>query len=297
MALNSFFSMKKTLFIVSFALFLANVSKAQIVDSTPNNFFTQQEIGYEKPIPYPFIREADIAWSTDLWKNICVEELFNQFFYFPIDEEHNYGKKSLAYILWDAMAANEFPIYEDDELKIPLDNDAFIKQYTKPDTILLEIGYDDDDNEIYEAIIRPKFFEGSEILLYSLRETWFVGRQDTRQDSRRIALAMLKDQNLILPDGKKIEYGISPLFWIPMQHPAVRAVLARYTAYIDQNNIVRQPSWDWVFISQHYHAFITRESNRYNRSIRNYVTGEDAILESALIEEKVFDIEDAMWEY
>lgn len=289
--------MKRTLLILSFSLFLATATEAQIIDSTPNNFYVQQEIGDQHPIPYPFIRKADIVWSTELWKTICLDELFNQFFYFPYDDMHTFGKKSLAYILWDAVAANEIPIYEDDELKVPIDNELFVRQYTKPDTITLEVGYDDDDNEIYQTFIRPKFFEGSEVYQYLLQETWFIGRQDTRQDSRRIALAPNKALYRDIGNGKEVFVGVYPLFWVPMQHPAVRALLARYTAYIDPNNIAYQPSWDWVFVNQYYHAYITRESNVHNRSISQYLTGEDAILESDRIEEKVFELESEMWEY
>ena len=110
-------------------------------------------------------------------------------------------------------------------------------------------------------------------------------------------LRPVKESFRELPNGEVIPLGNIPLFWVPMQNPAVRALLARYTAYIDPNNVVRQPSWDWVFLNQHYNALTLRESNRYTRSIRDYLTGEDAVIEATLIEEKVFDIENSMWEY
>lgn len=273
---------------------------AQTLDTArnPNDFHRQQATSYARPIPYPFLREADVVWSTTLWKHIDCNELFNQFFYFPSDEYITFGKKSLAYILWDAMVADEIPIYEDDELKIPLDNQLFFQRYTRADTIQLEIGYDDDDNELYETVIKPRFFDGAEVFEYALREVWFIGKQDTRQDSRRIALAPLKETYRTVGGGvPDIYLGHIPIFWIPMQNPRVRDLLARYTAYIDPNNMVQQPSWDWVFINQHYNAYLTRESNIYGRSISEYLTGEDAILESQLIEDKVFAIESDMWEY
>lgn len=289
--------MRKNLFILLLALIWSVSSTAQTVDHNPNDFTISQDEGYERPIPYPFIRKSDIVWSTTIWKTINSEQLFNQFFYFPSDEYRNFGKKSLAYILWDAMAANEIPIYEDDDLLVPIDNLVFVERYTRADTLLLEIGYDEDDNEIYQTIIRPKYFDGSEIFNYSLREVWFIGRQDTRQDSRRIALAPVKETYRELPNGEVIPLGNLPLFWVPMQNMLVRSLLVRYQAYIDATNIVRQTSWDWVFLSQHYEAYITRESNDYDRKISDYLTGENAILESYNIEAKVFDIEDAMWEY
>jgi len=289
--------MRKNLLILASLIALAAPLAAQTVEQHPNDFYAGQAQGYEKPQPFPYIRESDIVWSTELWKTITADELFNQFFYFPEDEYHTYGKKSLAYIIWDAMAAGEIPIYEDDDLQIPIDNEAFVERYTRPDTIQLEIGYDEDDNELFETIIRPKSFDGAEIFSYAFRETWFIGRQDSRQDSRRIALAPLKETYRELLHGEAIPLGVQPLFWVPMQHPAVRNLLVRYTAYIDPNNVARQPSWDWIFINQYYDAYVTRESNPYNRKISDYVTGEDAIIEAAIIEDKVFDIENSMWEY
>lgn len=289
--------MRKNLLILASLIALAASLAAQTVEQSPNDFYAGQDQGYAKPQPFPYIRESDIVWSTELWKTITADELFNQFFYFPEDEYHTYGKKSLAYIIWDAMAAGEIPIYEDDDLQIPIDNEAFVERYTRPDTIQLEIGYDEDDNELFETIIRPKSFDGAEIFSYAFRETWFIGRQDSRQDSRRIALAPLKETYRELLHGEAIPLGIQPLFWVPMQHPAVRNLLVRYTAYIDPNNVARQPSWDWIFINQYYDAYVTRESNPYNRKISDYVTGEDAIIEAAIIEDKVFDIENSMWEY
>ncbi len=233
-----------------------------------------------------------------LWKTIDLNELFNQFIYYPIDNPDPSGKKSLAYILWDAIAAGEIPIYEDDQLTIPVDNIQFVTRYTKPDTILLEIGYDDDDNELYQTIIRPHEFDGAEIFQYSIREAWFIGRQDTRMDSRRLALAPLKQSyHKFANTEEEIYLGRLPLFWVPMQNPTVRRLLACHTAYIDDNNLVGQPVWDWVFLNQRYTAFITRESNIYSRAINHYLTGEDALDQADMIEDKLYDIENDIWDY
>ena len=96
---------------------------------------------------------------------------------------------------------------------------------------------------------------------------------------------------------EEIYMGRLPLFWVPMQNPKVRMLLAQYSSFFDDNNVVNQPSWDQIFLGQIYSAFVTHESNHYDRSITQYLTGEDAILESAEIEEHVFDIENGMWDY
>lgn len=281
-------------------LLLCLVSAAAAAQTVrpPDDFTTGQPVGDRRPMPFPFLRYDDIVWTTDHWRTIELAERFNHFMYYPDDPYINFGKKSLAYILWDAMAAGEIPIYEDDDLLVPLDNEAFVRRYTKPDTILLELGYDDEnDTELYETVIRPKNFDGSEVRQYSLRMTWFIGKQDTRQDFRTIALAPIKETYRELPNGEDIYLGRLPIFWVPMQHPAVRALLARHTAYIDEGTIARQPSWDWVFLNQYYHAFTSRESNPYGRTLDSYLTGDNALLEAAIIEEEVFEIENGMWEH
>lgn len=269
-------------------------------DNTPtaDDFYLSGLENRRRPMPFPHLRESDIVWSTMLWKTLDLNELFNQFIYYPIDNPDPSGKKSLAYTLWDAIVAGEIPIYEDDQLTIPIDNELFVTRYTKADTILLEIGYDDDDNEMYQTIIRPHEFDGAEIYQYSIREAWFIGRQETRQDSRRLSLAPLKQSyHKFANTEEEIYLGRLPLFWVPLQNPTVRRILAQSTAYTNDNNMVGQPSWDWIFLHQRYTAFITRESNIYSRAINHYLTGEDALDQADLIEEKLYDIENDIWDY
>lgn len=291
--------MNKRLSILLVLLMAGLPSMAQNEDTpTADDFYISTLEHQQRPMPFPHLRESDVVWSTMLWKTIDLNELFNQFIYYPIENPDPSGKKSLAYLFWDAVASGEIPVFEDDELTIPIDNLQFVARYTKPDTILLEIGYDDDDNELYQTIIRPHEFDGAEIYQYSIREAWFIGRQDTRMDSRRLAIAPLKQSyHKFANTEEEIYLGRLPLFWVPMQNPAVRRLLARYTAYTNDNNLVGQPSWDWIFLHQRYNAFITRESNIYSRAINHYLTGEDAIEQSDLIEDKLYDIENDIWDY
>lgn len=288
----------KRLALILVALAANLICLSQGIKGTPNEFYREGLVDEQEPTPYPYLRESDVVWATTLWKNIDLNEAFNQFFYFPLDSFYVEGRINLANLLWNAIVNDEIPIFEDDELKIPLDNAVFVAGYTKADTILLEIEYADDDEEEYTSVIRPKFFESGEIYKYAIREVWFIGKADSRLDSRRIALAPLKESSFELGNsGIIINQGIVPIYWVPMQNMSVRRLLARTTAYPNKWNAVGQPSWDMIFLSQYYQAYVTRESNVYNRRIDQYLTGEDAILESEAIEAKVFEIGDDMWEY
>lgn len=265
----------------------------------PKPVYTEHLTSEQRAIPYPFLRESDVTWSTTLWKTIDLNELFNQFIYFPDDDLKRSGKENLGMIIWQAIVDDKIKVYEDDELLIPIDNQWLVSYYTKPDTIRLEIGYyDSEEEEEYETIIRPKDFPTTQIYSYNIKEVWFVGKQDTRQDSRRIALAPVTEVTIDLGGeiGEK-SLGKAPAFWIPMQNPDVRNLLAKKTAYFDANNLTRQPSWDYIFVNQVYSAYTTRESNCQNRSISQYMTGEDALYEAAAIEERILELENDMWEY
>ena len=57
------------------------------------------------------------------------------------------------------------------------------------------------------------------------------------------------------------------------------------------------PTWEYAFNSFMYDSFIIREDNVWNRAIHDYLTGEDALLESERIEEEIMNISIDMWEY
>ena len=204
------------------------------------------------------------------------------------------GRKNLAYVLWDAVKNNEITIYEDDEFKIPIENDVFVERYTRADTIVLEI-IDENEEYEYETILVPKEFNSEEIYQYRLKEAWFISKQITEQEVRILGMTMVKDL-FKERDGEREYIGTVELFWIPMLSRRVRNVLARHEAYVE-DNIANLPSWLSIFKQRKFNSFITRESNRYNRTIGSYLTGIDAIIEAEDIENKLLDMSIDMWDY
>lgn len=245
-------------------------------------------------MPLPYYRENDIVWETTVWRTIELTELFNQYMYFPLEPEGVDGRTNLAYLIWRAISNNLIPIYEDDELKIPIDNQLFVERYTKADTIQLEI-VDDEENYEYQTIITPKVFQSEEILKVKLKESWFMEKVTTDMKVRITGLSLTR--NLYRENEEERELiGQVDLFWIPMLSKTVRDFLVKYEAY-RRDNTAKMPSWLEIFEGRVFEAYITRSTNVQNRSISSYLTGSDAIREAERIDEMIKEITEDMWEY
>ncbi len=258
------------------------------------HFYKRHTASEREAYVFPFLRESDVVWEQMVWRTIDFREKFNHFFYFPTERKGVEGRRNFAYVIWDAVVAGEIPIYEDDEMKIPLDNSMFVDQFTKADTIILEI-VDDDENYEYKTVLVPKEFNSDEMLQIRLKESWYIDKQVTEQGVRILGLCLTKE--LFKEHDGDLDYiGTAEMFWVPMQSPQVRRLMVRNEATWQQN-IADQPSWEYIFINRMFNSYVTRISNRFNRSILDYLTGTEAIWESERIESELLDISQDMWEY
>lgn len=275
---------------------LATFSKgwAQYVTPQPSDYYERTMTWEQKPQEFEYVREIDVYWEKLLWCTIDLREKENQYFYFPIAKEGIRGRKNLAYVLWDAIVSNEIEIYEDDELKIPLDNDVVVARATRSDTIEVAV-YDDYGEAEYSTVTVPKEFLSDDIYQYSFKQAVYLDRAQSGMQMRKLGLAPLEERYKEI-DGEMEFLGTVPLFWVPMNALPVRVLFAKKEAYC-RENLVHLPTWEYAFNSNMFTWFITREDNVYNRAIHDYLSGEDALLESQRIEEEIMNISLDMWEY
>lgn len=269
---------------------------AQKVDPNLGDFYQRSLLGQKQAAPLQYIRQCDVIWQDWIWRIIDVRERTNQFFYYPLETKGSEGRKNLAYVLWDAILANEIEVFEDDEMLIPKECADIVHYFTRADTLTLEVINDEDEESYeYKTVFVPREFVSDEIFRYRLKEAWFIDKQSDRQLVRITGLAPIQEQYKDR-DGEREYRGSVTLFWIPMQSPKVRHILATHEAYFE-DNLANMPSWEEIFTVRMFSSYVTRESNVKNRTIDSYVTGTDAIMESEKIENKLLDISSDMWEY
>ena len=280
--------------ILFFAVVLYMQTNAQWVEQQPNDYYQRSMTWEQKPQEYEFVRETDVYWSKTLWRIIDVREKQNQYFYYPNSPDGVRGRKNLAYVLWDAIKAGEIELFEDDEMKIPLDGAKLVERATRSDTVQMEV-YDDYGEADYTTIYVAHEFTSENIYQYEIKEAVFLDRSRSGMQVRKLGLAPLEDKYKVI-DGELEYLGTNTLFWVPMLSWQVRVLLAKKEAYC-RENLVHMPTWEYAFNSFMYDSFIIREDNVWNRAIHDYLTGEDALLESERIEEEIMNISIDMWEY
>jgi len=239
-------------------------------------------------VPYPFVREADVMWSKRIWRVLDLREKLNQPLYYPLIP--NADRKSMWDAIYCAIKTHEIMIYQ----ASPFDNDnSFQVQMTRTeaDSALLKFITITDSNG--GSSMQSEHLESSDIVKYMLKEDWFFDKQRSVMDVRILGICPFKkvyDQN-----GGEVPGGYSMMFWI--YYPSIRPIFA-HTQVFNPHNDFECRSLDEIFMKRMFSSYIIQESNVFNRAIADYATNPmDALMEGEAIKNKIFTLENDMWQY
>ncbi len=296
--------MKKLLFIALAVFYSVSLLAQPKPGLVPDTNVPKTIIKERKPIPYPNTREADIMWSTKLWRVIDLREKMNQPLYYPTVEMQN--RQSFVQVLYAAAVEGKITVYD------PTDGDEFTVALT-PEEIQgkLEIGERTEtrrklDDSGDTTIVVQGTFNWTEVQELLVKEEWFFDKHYSRMFTRIIGICPIRvfNRELSLGDdegGEEIETATGEkvkkqLFWI--YYPEARKVLANSACYVSENE-VSLLSFDDIFQIRRFSSYIVAQSNvMNNRWLNTYTrTGLEAMLESQRIETEIFDFEHDLWEY
>lgn len=133
-----------------------------------------------------------------------------------------------------------------------------------------------------------------DIIQYRIKEEWFFDKERSVLDQRIIAIAPVVYQKTTDANGNESIGGTRELFWL--YFPECRFVFNNYFSYNDQND-AQWMSFDDLFWKRRFTSFIYKESNGFDREIRTYKAGVDALRESERLKEEIRKFEHDVWDF
>ncbi|HEY0030549.1 MAG TPA: gliding motility protein GldN [Bacteroidia bacterium] len=237
-----------------------------------------------------YVREADVMWSKRTWRVIDLREKLNLPMYYP--EEPTVCLMSLFDVLKCALLNDNLVAFSN-----PIFDDEFTTPMTKDEVTGLLVSWDstnqvEDVNNPGENITVPlkKEITAASIRQYWIKEDWFFNKERSVMEARIIGICPLAEK--LSESGEVV--GVRPLFWI--YFPEARPFLAK-AAVFNRHNDAERMSYDELFVKRMFASYVYKESNVYNRSISDYRTGLDILLESDEIKEEIFEYESDLWHY
>ncbi len=143
-----------------------------------------------------------------------------------------------------------------------------------------------------------------QVIKIDIMEDWFFDKQRSVLDVRILAIGLnfplweteesLNADDISLFNGWKQVKGDGKTLWF--YFPALRPVLAQHECFKRHNDAARV-SYDDIFLSRMFGSYITKEENVYDRYIKDYTGGLDALLEAEKISNEIEEFEQNLWEY
>ena len=244
---------------------------------------------HNRVIQYPFLREADMVWSTRHWEIIDIREKINQHLYYPTQELPD--RKSLFDVLVQGILSEGtiVEVFNDDKFEIPLTPDALEQMIDQYDTVAIDDDFGIVRNDPSTYIVDTISIRSSNVLGYKIKSDWYFDKQRGEMKNRIIGIAPR------VQDPKNASNAYE-LFWV--WFPDSRVALHTHTTY-NRNNRKQRLTFDEVFHLRYFNSVVYKEDNVYDRAIADYKINDTMmqLLEAQQIRENLRNFEHDLWEY
>jgi gliding motility associated protien GldN len=305
--------MKKLTILILILIGVSAGVSAQVLDPVLGpTAWKKENVRQKDAITLTHIREADVMWSKRIWRTLDLRQKMNLVLYYPMDSA-TLGKRSFVQLIYDEFVLNPenvgpdaVKMYADYELRTPLTRDEIFNMLSRKDTVQL---LDPENCVTYDSLVQNDFQEVKpNIIKVHLMEDWFFDKQRSVLDVRILALGL--ELPIYQPGQDLDEYcglykysgyqkvdigdGNAPIIWFFF--PAMRSTLAAHECFKRHNDAARV-SYDDIFLSRMFGSYIVKEENVYDRYIKDYTAGLDALLEAEKISNEIEEFEQVLWEY
>ncbi len=272
------------------ALLAQSTSPGLVIKTLP---YSENNIKTRKPLPYQFVREADVMWAKIVWRRIELTEKMNQIFYFPTQPSGGY--MSLIDVLLNAIHMKGLNAYKarakdaGNEFEIPMTEEEIHEAMgakAVPQVVELEDGS-------YDTTMVQIPYDPTQIKSFIIKEIWFFDKQRSVMDVRIIGLCPIRtyyrddDVEQTTPLYKKV-------FWV--FYPEARPFLAKAPVYMPYNDL-KALSYDDVFQKRLFSGYIYMISEPQQREIAEYEQGLNVLIRAKQLDNMITDFEQSLWSY
>ncbi len=257
--------------------------------------YTREHIPNKAPVPYAYIREADVMWAKDIYRMIDLKQKQNLPLYYPtqpINDRYNL----VQLVLWgiDNEGIRAFSAVDQrNEFTIPLDRNQVDESLDAGEEVIKR---PDINTGLVTDTTIQKERQTDQVKLILVKEKWFFDKNHSVMNVRIVGICPIRVFNKLDDQGMPTDAILKQkTFWV--YFPEIRPLLARHEIF-NNNNDAQRISYDDYFMQRRFNSYIFAESNVYeNRAITQYALGMDALLESERVKEYLFDMEHDLWEY
>ncbi len=254
-----------------------------------------------KPVPYNYLRQADVMWKKKLWRMLDLRQKINLPLYYPTEPLDN--RYSLIDLILYGVENESMTVYDadaDDQFTTQITLDGINSNFgVKVDTTWVE--------DLETGEMKPKVVINErrtyEVMRYLMKEIWYFDKQRSMLQVRILGLCPIRmyeketgSDDLGMDDnsGEK-DLTMRQILWV--YYPAFRNIFATHVVFNTKNDAERRTFED-IFSMRRFNSYIFEETNVYdNRLIQQYTKGLDSILESNKVQNWIRNWEHDLWEY
>jgi len=287
--------MKRVALICMGLAMIAVAPQKTVAQDILTEVYTREHIPNKAPVPYAYVREADVMWAKDIYRIIDLKQKQNLPLYYPtkpINDRYNL----VQLILWgiDNEGIRAFSIDDaKNEFTTPLDRTRIDDAFGAGTEVIKKL---DVNTGMYVDTTLQNDRKTDEVKQLLIKEKWFFDRNHSVMNVRIVGICPIRVYYRTDDQGLPTDLIMKrQTCWV--YFPEIRPLLARHEIF-NNNNDAQRISFDDYFMQRRFNGYIFAESNVYeNRWINSYALGMDALLEADKIKDYLFTMEHDLWEY
>ncbi|MDR3093115.1 MAG: gliding motility protein GldN [Bacteroidales bacterium] len=258
--------------------------------------YRKENIASKLPIPYAYVREADVLYDKTVWRMVDLREKRNLPLYYPTKPIGS--RVNLVDLLLKGIDSGELTAYDTDD-----PNNEFVRALSKEE-LDRKLGAKHDTIQVLDAdgnMISQERIQGRKtdrVMAIMVKEKVYFDKKHSVMNRQVIGICPIffdTREDTSGEEGNAAEPVKKQTFWIYM--PEARPILSRHPIF-NRFNDAQNQSFDDYFMQNRYDGHIYAISNVYNnRLISEYTSGLDALYEAQRITNEIFDWEQDLWEY